>query len=93
MDPGVRHQVGLEFSQINIQGTIETERSSDGGDNLTNEPVEVGVGWSLDVKVPTADVIDGFIVNLNSAHRPNESVDRFEYMTSVCGMGIYQNLP
>ena len=69
MDPGVRHQVGLEFSQINIQGTIETERSSDGGDNLTNEPVEVGVGRSLDVKVPTADVIDGFIVNHESTVR------------------------
>ena len=67
MDPGVRHQVGLEFSQINIQGTIETERSSDGGDNLTNEPVEVGVGGSLNVQVPAADVVDGFVVNHESA--------------------------
>ena len=67
MDPGVGHQVGLELSQVNVQGTIESERGSDGGDNLTNEPVQVGVGRSFNVQVSTADVIDGFVVNHKGA--------------------------
>ena len=37
-------------------------------------PVKVGVGWPLNIQVPLTDVIDGFIVNLNTAHKPNESV-------------------
>ena len=39
-----------------------------------HSPVKVGVGWPLDIQVPLADVIDGFIVNLNTAHKPNENV-------------------
>ena len=63
MDPGVGHQVSLELSQINVQGTIESEGSGDGGDDLSNQPVQVGVGRSLDVKVPSADIVDGLIVD------------------------------
>jgi hypothetical protein len=33
MDTGVWDQVGLEFVQINVEGTIETEGGSDGRDN------------------------------------------------------------
>lgn len=33
VDTGVRDQVGLEFVQVDVEGTIETERSSDGGDD------------------------------------------------------------
>jgi len=62
VDTGVGHQVGLELSQINIEGTIKTKGGSDGGDNLANQPVEVGVGGALNVQVPAADVIDGLIV-------------------------------
>ena len=62
MNPGVGHQVSLELSQINIQGTVKSERSSDGRDNLSNQSVQVGVGWPLNVHVSSADVIDGFIV-------------------------------
>ena len=63
MDARVRHQVGLELCQIHIQGSIEAKRSSNGGDDLTKETVEVGVGGSLDVEVPTADVVDGLVVH------------------------------
>merc|ERR1712048_338202 len=63
VDPGVGHQVGLELSQINVEGTIESKRSGDGGDDLSNQPVQVGVGRSLDVEVPSADVVDGLIVD------------------------------
>ena len=63
VDTWVGHQVGLELSEIDIQGTIETQRSSDGGDDLTDQTVEIGVGGSLDVEVPAADIIDGLIVH------------------------------
>ena len=39
-----------------------------------HSPVKVGVGRPLDIQVPLADVIDGFIVDLNIAHEPNENV-------------------
>ena len=30
VNPGVGHQVGLELSQINVEGTVKSERSGDG---------------------------------------------------------------
>jgi len=62
MDSWVWHQVGLELSNINVQSTIESEGGSEGGDNLSDESVQVGVGWSLDIEVSSADIIDGLIV-------------------------------
>merc|ERR1719476_908455 len=49
VDPGVGHQVGLELSEIHIEGSVKPERGGDGGDNLTDQAVQVGVGWPLDV--------------------------------------------
>jgi hypothetical protein len=69
VDPGVGHQVGLELSEVHIQGTIKAERGSDGGDDLANEPVEIGVGGAIDVKIPAADVIDSLIVDHESTVR------------------------
>jgi len=63
MDSGVWHQVGLELSDIDVKGTIESEGSGQRGDNLGNESVQVGVGWSLDVEVSSADIIHGFVVD------------------------------
>ena len=59
----------LKLSQIHIQGTIKTERSCDGGHNLTNQSVQVGVSWPLNVQVATTDVIDGLIVHHKGAVR------------------------
>ena len=33
------HQIGLELVQINVEGSIKSERSSDAGDDLGNQPV------------------------------------------------------
>ena len=66
MDSWIWDQVSLEFGDINVKGTIESEGGSEGGDNLGNESVEVGVGWSLDVEVSSADVIDGFVIDHDS---------------------------
>merc|ERR1712130_237196 len=63
VDPGVGYQVGLELSQVNVESPVEPQGGRDGRDNLSDQPVEVGVGWSLDVQVTAADVIDGLVVN------------------------------
>ena len=53
-------------------------------------PVKVGIGRPLDIQVPLADVIDGFIVNLNTTHQPNESVtDVSTNMQHPCRHGDY----
>jgi len=62
MDSWVWHQVGLELSNINVQSTIESEGGSEGGDDLSDESVQVGVGWSLDIEVSSADIVNGLIV-------------------------------
>jgi len=62
MDSWVWHQVGLEFGDIDVKGTIESEGSGQRGDNLGNKSVKVGVGWSLDIEVSSADIIDGLVI-------------------------------
>jgi len=65
MDTGVGHQVGLEFSDIDVKGTVESQRGGKGGDNLSDESVQVGVSGSFDVQLSSADVIDGFVIEDN----------------------------
>merc|ERR1719438_171539 len=95
MDSGVGHQVGLEFSQVNIEGTIEPKGSSDGGHNLANEPVEVGVGGPLNVQVPAANIIDSLIVNHESTVRvlkggvgSQDSIVGFNHSSSNLGSRV-----
>ena len=66
MDTGVGDQVGLELGDIDVQGTIETEGGGQGGDNLSDESVKVGVGGSLDIEVAAADIVDGLVVEHDS---------------------------
>ena len=49
VDTWVWHQVSLELSQIHIEGTIEPEGGGDGGHNLGDQSVQVGVGGTLNV--------------------------------------------
>jgi len=62
MDTGVGDEVGLELGHIDVEGTIETERGSEGGDNLRDESVQVGVGGALNIEVTAADIVDGLVV-------------------------------
>jgi large subunit ribosomal protein L21 len=62
MDSGVRHQVGLELCDINVKGTVESQGGSQGGDNLGDNSVKVSVGWSLDVEVSTANIVDCLVI-------------------------------
>merc|ERR1711931_259244 len=69
MDTWVRHKIGLELCEIHIESTIKSQGSSDGGDNLTNETIQVGVCWTLDVQVSSANVVDSLVVNHESTVR------------------------
>jgi len=66
MDSWVWHQVGLELGDIDVQSTIESERSGQRGDGLSDEPVQVGVCWSLDIEISSADIIDGLVIKHDS---------------------------
>ena len=62
VDSWVWHQVGLELSNIDVKGTIESEGGGQRGDGLGNESVQVGVGWSLNIEVSSADIVDGLVI-------------------------------
>ena len=73
MDTWVWYQVGLELGKIHIKGTIETKRSCDRTNNLSQQPVKIGVGGALDVQVTTADVVEGLVVTHEGAVRVLQS--------------------
>ena len=56
--PWIRHKVGLEFSEVDVECTVEPQRGRDGGHDLTDQTVQIGVGGPLDVQVPTEDERD-----------------------------------
>ena len=50
VDPGVGHQVGLELSQVDVEGAVEAEGGRDGGHDLADQTIEVGVGGANDCR-------------------------------------------
>ena len=62
VNSGIRHQVCLELVQIHVEGTVESQRGRDGGDNLPNQTIEISISWPLNVKVASANIVNGFIV-------------------------------
>lgn len=48
MNTGERNQVGLELVEVHIQRAVEAEGSGDGGDDLGDQAVEIGVAWLRD---------------------------------------------
>ena len=62
MDPRVTLQIGLELSDINIQGTVKPQRGSKRWNHLRDKAIEVGVGGAFDVKRALVDIIDGLVV-------------------------------
>ena len=67
MNTRVGDKVGLELGDVDVEGSIEPEGSGKGGDDLGDEPVEVGVGRPLNVEVPAADVVEGLVVHAEGA--------------------------
>ncbi len=66
VDSWVRNQVGLELSHVDIEGSVESQRSGQGRDDLGNQSVKVSVGWSFNVQVSSADIIDGLVIQHDS---------------------------
>ena len=62
VDTWVGHKICLELCEIHVQCTVETKGGRDGGDDLADQTVEVGVGGSLDIQVPAADIVDCLVV-------------------------------
>jgi hypothetical protein len=62
----VRDQVGLELSDIDVQGTVESQRGRQGRNHLSNDSVQVVVGGALNVQGLSADIVDGLIVQQES---------------------------
>lgn len=65
MDSWIWHQIGLELSNVDVECSVESQRSSQRRDDLSNESVQIGVSWSLDVQVSSANVVNGFVVQHN----------------------------
>ncbi len=58
MDPRIGDQVRLELIEIDVEGAVESQRGRDGGDDLGDETIEIGVRGPADVQVGPADVVD-----------------------------------
>eukprot|EP00967_Tisochrysis_lutea_P075246 scaffold101399_cov21-Tisochrysis_lutea.AAC.1 len=63
VDTRVRHQVGLEFGEVDVERAVEAEGGGQRRDDLSGEAVEVGVGRALNVQVAAADVVKGLVVD------------------------------
>ena len=69
VDTGEGHQVGLELVQVDVEGTVEAKRSRDGGNNLSDETVQVGEAWGRDVEAFLANIVDSFVIDLDSSRK------------------------
>ena len=69
MDTRERNQVGLELIQINVQGSIKSEGCGDGRDDLGDETVEVSEAGVSNVQVLLADIVDSFVIDLDSSRK------------------------
>merc|ERR1712112_246702 len=56
-------QIGLELIQINVQSPVKPKGGSDRGDDLRNQPVQVGVGRTLNIQIPSTNIVDCLIID------------------------------
>jgi hypothetical protein len=62
----LRNEISLELVQVNVETAIESERCGDAGDNLGDEPVQVGEARLRNTKVLLADFVDSLVINLSN---------------------------
>jgi hypothetical protein len=67
MNARIWDEIGLKFVHIDIECTIKTQAGSQGGNDLSNQPIEIGVGGPFNVQIVTANIIQGFIVQTKGA--------------------------
>ena len=68
VDTGEGHQVGLELVQVDVEGTVETKRGGNRGDDLGDETVQVREAWRGDAEALLANVVNSLVVDLRNAH-------------------------
>ena len=61
--------VCLELIDVNVEGTVETERRSQRGDDLGNQPVQVRVRGAFNAKVSATDIVQSLIVQAKGTVR------------------------
>lgn len=62
-----RHEVSLEFVQVDIKGTIEAQAGGKRANDLGGEPVKVFVTRAGDVQLALTDIVDSLVVDEESA--------------------------
>lgn len=67
VDTRIRHQVSLELVDVDVERALEAQRGSQGGHDLSDQSVQVGVRGAGDVQRALADVVDGFVVEHEGA--------------------------
>ena len=67
VDARVRHQVGLELRQVDVERAVEAQRRRDRADDLSDQTVQVGVRRTLDVELTPTDVVDRLVVDHEGA--------------------------
>ena len=75
----VGHQICLKFSQVNIEGTIESQRGRDRAEYLGHNAVYVRVRGSLNAQVSRAYVVNGLVVDHKRAIGVLQSGVRSQY--------------
>ena len=68
MDTRARDEDGLELSDVDVEGIIETEGGSEGGGHLSDGTVEVGEDRALNVEGASAHVVDGLEERVGGEH-------------------------
>jgi heme/copper-type cytochrome/quinol oxidase subunit 2 len=66
MNSWVRHEVGLELSDVHVKSTVESQRCGQRRNDLSDKSIQVSVGGSVYIKVSSADIIDSFVIKHNS---------------------------
>ena len=75
-----RTTVNRSLSFIIIRGT---KGGGQTGDDLGNQPVQIGVGWTLDVQVPAANIVECLVVLRVS----------FDFAASIhCRLKMFKNV-
>merc|ERR1719446_1146475 len=79
VDARVRHEVGLELGDVDVERAVEAERRGERRAHLRDEAVEVGVRRALDVEVAAADVVERLVVHAERHVRVLEERVRREH--------------
>lgn len=63
----IRHQVGLELVEVDVQSTLEAKGRSQRGGDLRDQSIQVEVRGLFNLQVLLANVVDGLVVEHEGA--------------------------